>query len=162
MQIHGKSWRVWFNKDGKYESLSCIEKLDAWRKFKLHTVYIENIDLQHRLNKVITVIDNTADVFVAEVQYHKFCWKNYQFPRSVGLLCDGSQNSHIHNLEIFEIKQMFLKHVQKVILELNEPRTFRGLLKDYKTILLNFGLRTNSVKSAAIKALIQKEFGDDV
>ena len=35
-------------------------------------------------------------------------------------------------------------------------------LKDYKTILINFGIRTNSVKSAAIKALIQKEFGDDV
>ena len=86
---------------------------------------------------------------------------NYQ-DQLVGLLCDGNQNSHIHNLEIFEIKQMFLKHVQKVILELNEPRTFRGLLKDYETILLNFGLRTNSVKSAAIKAPIQKEFGDDV
>ena len=57
---------------------------------------------------------------------------------------------------------MFLKHVQKVILELNKPRTLQGLLKDYKTILHNFGFPTNSVKSAAINILIQKEFGDHV
>ena len=29
---------------------------------------------------------------------------------------------------------MFLKHVQKVILEHNEPRTLQGLLEDYKAI----------------------------
>ena len=57
---------------------------------------------------------------------------------------------------------MFLKHVRKVILELNERRTLQWLLEDYKTILHNFGFSTNSVKSAAIKTLIPKEFGDDV
>ena len=35
-----------------------------------------------------------------------------------GLLCDD-----VHNVEILKVKQMFLKHLQKVILELNEPRT---------------------------------------
>ena len=57
---------------------------------------------------------------------------------------------------------MFLKHVQKVILELNEPRTLQGLLEDCKTNLHNFGFPTNSVKYAAIKTLVQNEFGDDV
>ena len=74
-----------------------------------------------------------------------------------GLLCDD-----VHNVEILKVKQMFLKHLQKVILELNEPRTLQGLLEDYKTILHNLGFSTYSVKSAAIKTLIQKEFGDDV
>ena len=32
----------------------------------------------------------------------------------------------------------------------------------HKTILHNFGFPTNSVKSAAIKTIIQKEFGDDI
>ena len=82
--------------------------------------------------------------------------------RPVGLLCDDDQNSHIQNVEIFEVKQMLLKHLQKIILELNEPRTLQGLLEDYNTILHNFGFPTNSVKFAAIKTLIQKEFGDDV
>ena len=31
-----------------------------------------------------------------------------------------------------------------------------------KTILHNFGFPTNSIKSAAIKTIIQKEFGDDI
>ena len=57
---------------------------------------------------------------------------------------------------------MFLKHIQKVIPELHEPRTLQDLLEDYKTILHNSGFPTNSVKSAAIKTLMQKEFGDDV
>ena len=80
----------------------------------------------------------------------------------MGLLCDDDQHSHIHNVEILEVKQIFLRHVQKVILELNEPRTRQGLLEDCNTILHNIGFPTNSVKSAAIKTLIQKEFGDDV
>ena len=33
---------------------------------------------------------------------------------------------------------MFVKYVQKVILELNELRKLQGLLEDYKTILHNF------------------------
>ena len=66
---------------------------------------------------MITVVGDTSDVFVAaEVRYHKNCSKNYT--RTVDLLCDDDQNSHIHNVEILEVNQMFLKHVQKVILEL--------------------------------------------
>ena len=34
--------------------------------------------------------------------------------------------------------------------------------KNCKTILHNFEFPTNSVKSAAIKTIIQKEFGDDI
>ena len=104
----------------------------------------------------MTIVDNTSDVFATEVRYHKSCWKNYTRP--VGLLCDDNQNSHIRNVEILEVKQM-LKHAQKVILELNEPRTLLGLLENN---LNNFEILTNSVKSAAIKTLTQKEFGDDV
>ena len=109
---------------------------------------------------MITVIGNTSDVFVTEVRYHKSCWKSYTRP--VGLLCDDDQNSRIHNAEILEVKQMFLKHVQKVILELNEPKTLQDLLEDSKAILHNFGFPTKSVKSAVIKTLIQKEYGDNV
>lgn len=106
---------------------------------------------------MITIVDNIFDVFAAEVQYHKSCWKNY-----TRLLCDDDHNSHIHNVEILEAKKMFLKHVQKVNLELQEPRTLQGLAEDYKTVLHNFGFSTNSLKSEALKTLIQKEFEDDV
>ena len=57
---------------------------------------------------------------------------------------------------------MFLKHVQKIILELNEPKTLQELLEDSKAILHNFGFPTKSVKSAVIKTLIQNEYGDNV
>ena len=57
---------------------------------------------------------------------------------------------------------MFVKYVQKVILELNELRKLQGLLEDYKTILHNFEFSTNSVKSAPIKILIHKDFGGNV
>ena len=46
---------------------------------------------------MVTVADNTSDVFAAEVRCHKSCWKNYTRP--VGLLCDDNQNSYIHNVE---------------------------------------------------------------
>ena len=49
----------------------CIQKVDVWGKFKLHTVYMENLDLRQRLNKMIIVVDNTSDVFSAGVQYQK-------------------------------------------------------------------------------------------
>ena len=99
-QTYDKSRCVWCNKDGKYESLSSIERVDAWHKFKFYTVYIDNLDLRHRLNKMITVIDNTSEVW-----YGKSCWKIYT--RLDGLLCDYDQNSHIHNAEIPEVKEMF-------------------------------------------------------
>ena len=148
-QIHDKSRCVWWNKDGKYESLSCIEKVDAWRKFKLHTVYLKDLDLRHRLNKMITVIGNASDVF--------YCWSTISQKLleklHKSLLFDDGQNSQIHNAEILKVKQMFLKHVQKVILELNEPRTLQGLLEDYKTILHNFH---DSFKNKSNKIRLQQ------
>ena len=104
-QIHDKSRCVWWNKDGKYESLSCIEKVDAWRKFKLHTVYLKDLDLRHRLNKMITVIGNASDVF--------YCWSTISQKLleklHKSLLFDDGQNSQIHNAEILKVKQNVLK-----------------------------------------------------
>ena len=91
----------------------CIGKLDARCKFKLHTVYIEDLDSRHRLNKMITVIDNTA-VFAAEVRYHKSYWKNYTRP--VGLLCNDHQSSHMYNVEILQVKRIFSKNVKICLL----------------------------------------------
>ena len=46
---------------------------------------------------------------------------------------------HIQNVERTEIKSLFIRHIRKVIFELNEPRTLQGLLLDYKDIFSDIG-----------------------
>ena len=72
-------------------------------------------------------------------------------------------NIHLQSyVRLAEVRQLFLKHVHKVILDLNEPRTLQGLLLDYNNILHNFGYDESSTKSSTIKQIIEKEFKNKI
>ena len=72
-------------------------------------------------------------------------------------------NTHLQSYVcLAEVRQLFLKHVHKVILDLNEPRTLQGLLLDYNNILHNFGYDESSTKSGTIKQMIEKEFKNKI
>ena len=67
--------------------------------------------------------------------------------------------SYVH---LAEVRQLFLKHVHKVISDLNEPRTLQGLLLDYNNILHNFGYDKSSTKSSTTKQVIEKKFKNKI
>ena len=60
-------------------------------------------------------------------------------------------------VRLTEVREMFFKHVHRVILDLNELRTLQGLLLDYNN-MHNFGYDENITKSSTIKQMIEKEF----
>ena len=72
-------------------------------------------------------------------------------------------NIHLQSyVRLAEVRQLFLKHVHKVILDLNESRTLQGLLLDYNNILHNFGYDESSPRSSTIKQMIKKEFKNKI
>ena len=55
---------------------------------------------------------------------------------------DNDNELPYQNVQFEEAKQLFLKHVKKVIFEENEPRTLKGLMDDYNDILTNHNFPT--------------------
>ena len=55
-----------------------------------------------------------------------------------------------------EVNEMFCQHVRTVILELNEPRTLRGLLLDYQNIAENLGFSIEGLKTTQNQANVGK------
>ena len=111
---------------------------------------------------ILTVITNTKDPFAVEIRYHRSCWKKLISP-IYHEDNNSIQNIHLQSyVHLAEVCQLFLKHVQKVILDFNEPRTFQGLLLDYNNILHNFSYDESSTKSSTIKQMIKKEFKNNI
>ena len=69
---------------------------------------------------------------------------------------------HLQDVHLSEVKEMFFSHVRKVVIEMNEPRTLKGLLLDYENMLRNFGFDTSTTKTSTIKNMIQEEFNEKI
>ena len=70
--LHIKHCCIWCmkpksNKKDRFAKMSKIELLPAWRRFKMHTIYIEDETLRNRL---VALIDSTPDAIAAEIYYH--------------------------------------------------------------------------------------------
>eukprot|EP00112_Aurelia_sp_Birch-Aquarium-sp1_P007232 Seg1787.9 transcript_id=Seg1787.9/GoldUCD/mRNA.D3Y31 product="hypothetical protein" protein_id=Seg1787.9/GoldUCD/D3Y31 len=109
---------------------------------------------------MLAVIRCTPDLFAAEIRYHKSCWKKYI--NATYSLESNDPRFHLQDVHLSEVKEMFFSHVRKVVIEMNEPRTLRGLLLDYENMLRNFGFDTNTTKTSTIKNMIQKEFNEKI
>ena len=136
-----------------------LQQIDAWHTFKNHTIYLEDASMRDR---ILTVIANTTDPFAIEIRYHRSCWKKFISPIYHE---DNNSMPNIHlqsYVSLAEVRRLFLKHVHKVILDLNEPRTLQRLLLDYNNILHNFGYDESSTKSGTIKQMIEKEFKNKI
>ena len=116
--------------------------MDAWHTFKNHTIYLEDASMR---DHILTVIANTTDAFAVEIRYHHSCWEKFIYP------IYHEDNNSMPNIHLF------LKQVHKVILDLNEPRTFQGLPLDYKNMLHNYDYDESSTKSSTIKQMIKKK-----
>ena len=138
-----------------------LQQMDAWHTFKNHmyTIYLEDASLRDR---IFTVIANITDPFAVEIRYHSSCWKKFISP--IYHEDDNSMpNIHLQSyVHLAEVCQLFLIHVHKVILDLNEPRTLQGLLLDYNNILHNFRYDESSTKSSTIKQMIEKELKNKI
>ena len=162
--LHNKDLCIWCMKpeDTKHpgrDRWCLLQQTDAWHTFKNHTVYLEDASMRDR---ILTVIANTTDPFAVEIRYHRSCWKKF-----ISLIYHEDNismpNIHLQSyVRLAEIHQLFLKHVHKVILDLNEPRTLQELLLDYNNILHNFGYDESSTKSSTIKQVIEKEFKNKI
>ncbi|KAG0711349.1 hypothetical protein GWK47_020778 [Chionoecetes opilio] len=69
-------------------------------------------------------------------------------------------NLHLQHVHLSEVKEMWFKHIQNVVLEQHELRTSQSLLQDYIQMLRHFGMNVGVVKSCTVKTMIQEEFHD--
>ena len=152
--LHKKELCIWCmkpdNKKNTGDSFQQIQQLKAWVRFKAHTVSLKEDQMRDRILAVIAV---TPDPFATEVYYHRSCWKKYTRQTYED---DNSLSIHVQNVRMTEVNEMFRPHVRTVILELNEPRTLRGLLLDYQNIAGNFGFSTEGLKTTQNQANVGK------
>ena len=102
-----------------------LQQRDAWHAIKNHSRYLEDGSMRDR---ILTVIANTTDPFAVEIRYHCSCWKKFISP--IYENNNSMPNIHLQSyVHLAEVRQLFLKHVHKVILDLNEnfARTATGL-----------------------------------
>ena len=147
--LHDKNMCVWGLKpqDRKNSNPLCIIQ---------NTVYLQDAQMRDR---ILTLIDATPDPFATEIRYHRSCWKKHAKP-CYGSSLDDNQ-THLQDVRLTEVQQMFFKHVRTVVLEMNEPRTLQGLLLDYNEMRKNFGFESVT-QTSTIKKILQKEFKDKI
>lgn len=162
--VHDKSLCVWCNK-GPYKSshrdwgrLLLLSTKFAWRKFKLHTIHLEDNVLRSRLNTLIASIPDCETAFGWEIRYHRGCWRD--FITHAKPLSDESVQ-HLQGVNLREAQAIFFNHVRQVIFEDHEFRTVQSLLQDYQRIISNHG-HYSKVKSSYVKDILMKEFEEDI
>ena len=127
--LYNKDLCIWFMKpeDTKHSGRDrwcLLQQMDAWHTFKNHTMHLEDASVR---DCILTVIANTTDPFDVEIRYHRSCWKKFIsliYHEDINSMPNIHLQSYVH---LAEVRQLFLKHVHKVILDLNEPRTLQGL-----------------------------------
>ena len=123
-----------------------LQQMDAWHTFKNHTMYLEDASM---CDRILTVIANTTDPFAVEIRYHRSCWKKFISPIYHE---DNNSMPNIHlqsYVRLAEVRQLFLKYVHKVILDLNGPRTCKDC---YWTAITYY---TTSVMTKVVQSLAQ-------
>ena len=80
-----------------------------------HTISIDNRKFKTRLQNLIT---GCTDPFAVEIRYHPVCWRNY-----ISNTKDEVEDLPYQNVQVKEVKQLFLNYAKNVIFEKNEPRT---------------------------------------
>lgn len=158
--IHDKTLCVWCMQpeDEKHPSRDrwhIMQTMNAWYAFKAHTVYLQDSRMRDR---ILTLIDAIPDPFAAEIRYHRSCWKKYVSPSK----SSEEDQLHVQDIRLFEVREMFFKHVRQIVFEDHELRTLQSLLSDYKALLRNYGFDPSGKKSSNIKEMLQEEFGEKI
>jgi len=147
-----------FKSSGRDKQLLLLSTKDAWMRFKLHTVRLEDKVLRSRLDTLITSIPDCETAFGLEIRYHRKFWRIYVSDSKP--LSDES-TPHLQSVNLQEARELFFHHVRQVIFIDHEFRTLQSLLQDYQRILSNHG-HNSIVKSSYLKDILISEFGDDI
>ena len=132
-----------------------MQTVDAWYAFKMHTMFLQDSKMRDR---ILMLIDAIPDPFALEIGYHRSCWKKYVSASQ----CSEDGQLHAQDVRLSEVREIFFKHVRFVVFEEHELRTLQSLLSDYKALLRNYGFDASGKKSSMIKAMLQKEFGENI
>lgn len=163
-RLHDKSCCVWCMKGQKFNTFNrdkqilLLSTLDAWTKFKVHTVRLVDEPMRERLSTLIDSIPDAESAFGIEIRYHRACWRKYISDQKP-LTDEAAQ--HLQRVSLREAQALFFSHVRQVIFHDHEFRTLQGLVNDYTRIISNYG-HTSIVRSSYLKMLLVNEFGDTI
>ena len=137
--IHDKNKCVWCCKSESAKhpesKLLLISYDHAWAAFKSHTVALEDLTMCDRIN---CLIDSAADQpYALESRYHHKCWLKYV--RKFQKMSEDDKLPQMQNITYREVQTMFIDHTRKVIFEEHELRSLQSLLRDYGSIISQFG-----------------------
>ncbi|KAG0721798.1 hypothetical protein GWK47_045722 [Chionoecetes opilio] len=115
--LHDKTLCVWRMKGGykssnRNKQILLLSTVDAWTKFKLHTVRLENDVMRLRLDTLIASIPDSQTVFGLEIRYHRSCWRKYVSDHKP--LSDES-TQHLQRVDLREAQALFFHHIRQVI-----------------------------------------------
>ena len=160
--VHNKELCVWcmkgqFKSSDESKKLLLLSTLDAWTKFKLHTIRLEDEDLKNRLNTMIVSIPDPQTAFGLKVRYHRGCWRKHISDKKP---LTEEDEQHLQSVSLRETQELFFNHVRQAIFEKHGIRSVQSILQDYTRIISNFGYES-IVKSSYIKDILMKEFTND-
>ena len=65
---------------------------------------------------------------------------------------------HMQNITLRKAQTIFFDHIRKVIFEEHKLRSLQSLLRDYSSIIAQYGFPVSGVKSSYIKDILTREF----
>ena len=153
--IHDKAKCVWCCKTESAKHPESLISYDhAWAAFKSHTVALEDQKMRDRIN---CLIDFAGDQpYALEIRYHAKCWLKYV--RNYQRMSEDDKLPHMHNVTLREAQTMFFNHIRRVIFEEHELRSLQSILRDYSSLISQYGFPTSGVKSSYVKAILSCEF----
>ena len=156
--IHDKLKCVWCCKaeSAKHpeSKLYLISYDRTWAAFKSHTVALEDQKMRDRINCLIDYAGNQP--YALEIRYHKKCWLKYV--RKYEKMSEDDKLPHMQKITLREAQTIFFDHIRKVIFEEHELRSLQSLLRDYSSIIAQYGFPVSGVKSSYIKDILTREF----
>ena len=115
---------------------------------------LEDQTMRDRINCLIA---SAADQpYALEIRYHHKCWLKYV--RKFQKMSENDKLPQMQNITYREVQTMFLYHTRKVIFEEHELRSLQSLLRDYCSIISQFGFPTSGIRSSFIKEILCREF----
>ena len=163
--IHEKNKCVWClgednTKNG--QPLMLLSYDHGFDSFKSHTIIISDDQTRARVNTLLEWIDE--DYTAIEIRYHPKCWTNNVRKWQNMNRNKKRQMVREKTVSLREVQALFMDHVREVIFQEHEMRSLQTLLNDYKDMRYTSGhiYGTEGLKSAYVKELLLKEFGDKI
>ena len=115
--LHNKVLCVWcmrgvYRSSDRDKRLLLLSTVDAWTKFKIHTVRLEDDTIRKRLDTLIASIPDSQTAFGLEIRYHRCCWRKYV---SVHKPLSDDNTQHLQHVNFREAQTLFFHHVREVI-----------------------------------------------